>query len=275
MDPRGYSLPIHPGYAAYPRVHSFGPNPKNYYENERVYSLCDLSLSDDQGPEDMPHWTRSSKKHSSSGSRSRGPSGQHREHKKPLATPPKNQNPGIDVALRNLDHEVRASLNMFRAIVQCFDVDIEPLRAWAEDYTLDTVWRNKVKDKVREKRDRERLEGVAGRIIDCRAAAKGAVKNAKALKETWGGDRYKIERQIRTAKKAILYCDGVIDLAERAASERLACKQLVLELEETKCLLDQNKHPWIYGEEGVEKQDEAGYSFDNPPGEPWGNSGDN
>ena len=156
----------------------------------------------------------------------------------------RNQNPGIDVALRSLTHEVNASIKVFQAFVQCFEVDVESLRDWAEDDTLDTVWRNKVKDKCREKRDRERFDGAAGRIVDARAAIKSAVKNAKALKEACH-DRYEIERQIRTAKKSLLYCDGIIDLAERAASERLACKQLVSELEEARCLLDRKKNPWI------------------------------
>jgi hypothetical protein len=247
MDPRGYGLPLHSGYSAYPRVRSLDrePDARTCYKFKREYSVCDLSLSDDQTSEDM-HWTRSpksSKKQGSKGSSGRCSEIKHPGSKKPSPAS-RNQNPGIDVALRNLTHEVNASIKTFQAFVQCFEADVESLRDWAEDDTLDTVWRNKVKDKCREKCDREKFEGAAGRIVDARAAIKGAVKNAKALKESWH-DRYEIERQMRTAKKTLLYCDGIIDLAERAASERLACKQLLAELEEARSLLDPRKHPWI------------------------------
>jgi hypothetical protein len=190
----------------------------------------------------MPYWTGSPKKQAHRGSH-RGSNNNPREHKKPLAMP-RNENPGIDVALRNLHHEVSTTLKTFQAFVQCFECQVEPLQDWAEDYTLDTVWRNKVKDQFREKRDRGKFEGAAARILDSRAAIKNAVRNAKALKEACD-DKYKMEREIRTATKALLYCDGIIDLAERAARERLACKQLVTELEEVRCLLGRKKHPWI------------------------------
>ncbi|KAK4105732.1 hypothetical protein N658DRAFT_131085 [Parathielavia hyrcaniae] len=244
MDLRGYGLPIHSGYAAHPEVQ---PSPRDQYSCERVYSLCDLSLSDGEDPRDMPPWTSSAKK-------GRRPETKLHDLKKPSQTLSRNQNPGIDIALRNLNHEVGASLKTFRAFVQCFEAEIEPLRGWAEAYTLDTVWRNKVKDKCRRhKRDKERFEDVTGRIGDCRVALKGAVKNAKILKELWD-DKYKIEDQIRAAKKALLYADSIIDLAERASSERVACKQLVFELEEARCLLDGEKHPWIHGDDVSERQ---------------------
>ncbi|KAK3329447.1 hypothetical protein B0H66DRAFT_526835 [Apodospora peruviana] len=46
--------------------------------------------------------------------------------------------------------------------------------------------------------------------------------------------RYKIEQQIRAAKKALVYCDAMVDLAERATAERAAGEQLVDELREVK-----------------------------------------
>lgn len=252
MDLRYYGLPIRSDYRAYPRARSVGASPEitNRYGYERSYSICDLSLSDDQGSEDMPYWTRSSKLSKSSkrqqGPRhnsSRGPQTKHQEVKKSIAAPA-SQNPGIDIALRNLYHEISNSLKTFQALVQCFELEIEPLRNWADGHTLDTVWRNKVKTACREKLNRERIQAVAGRIIDTRATLKSAVKSANALKEAWN-DGHEIESQIRTAKKGILYCDGIIDLAERAASERLACRQLVSELKEARSLLDRKKHPWI------------------------------
>ncbi|KAK3310212.1 uncharacterized protein B0T15DRAFT_517756 [Chaetomium strumarium] len=243
MDLRGYSLPIHTPYYPHLRGRSGETKPdlRDPYMYEPDHSVGNLSLSEDQ-PEDMPYWTGSPKRHAHRGS-PRGSDHNPRERKKPLGMPRK-ENPGIDVALRNLHHEVSTSLKMFQAFVQCFESQVKPLQDWAEDYTLDTVWRNKVKDQFRGKRDRGKFEGAAARFLDNRTTIKNAVRNAKSLNEACD-DKYKIEREIRTAKKALLYCDGIIDLAERSPSERLACKQLVTELEEVKCLLERRKHPWI------------------------------
>ncbi|KAH6650907.1 hypothetical protein F5144DRAFT_598324 [Chaetomium tenue] len=165
---------------------------------------------------------------------------------------PKAHNSTIEIALRSLRHELNASLKVFQALVQCFEADIEPIQSWAEDFTLDTVWKNKVKKFFREQQDKRGCERMTARISYSRAAVKDAIKNAKALKEASGG-KHNLERQILTAKKAVAFCDGIVGLAERAASERLACKQLVVELEEARSLLDRKKHPWIYGEEQVEQ----------------------
>ncbi len=258
MDLRGYGLPIHSSYSPYPRARGthLDHHPRDSGEDDR-YSIYNLSLSDDHDhdhdPEEeeaMPAWKGSpSKKH---GSRrdpgGGGGGGKNRELQTPLlaTAAPRNRNPGIDTALRNLDHEVGGSLKTFQALVEYFEAQVEPLQGWAEGYTLDTVWRNMVLDKARRRGDRERFEGLAARLLGTRAAAKEAVKNAKAIKETCDDKhKYRMERQIRTAKKAVIYLDGIIDLVERAASERLACKQLVFELEEARCLLDREKHPWI------------------------------
>ncbi len=253
MDLHGDDLPIHPDYSAYTRVHGgIQLGRRDSYENDgRDYSICNLSLSDYQDPEEamVPLWSGLSKK--PRGYRTRNPGSNHHESKKSSATLPMHYNPGIDTALRNLDYEVSSSLKMFQALVQCFEVQIEPLRGWAEGYTLDTVWRNMVIAKGRRQRDREKFDGVTARLLGTRATVKEAVKNAKALKETCH-DKYKMECQIRTAKKAILYANGIINLVERAASERLACKQLVFELEEASCLLDRKKHPWICKSAAVE-----------------------
>lgn len=230
------------GYFAYPRQHGGTEHhSRKPRESEREDSIRNLSLSDDgQDLARMAHWNGSPKTQIPKTSRK----GKHHERKKPLTTTPRNQNPHIDIALRNLSHEISTSPRVFQALVQCFEAEVEPLRDWAEDYTLDTVWRNKVTDRIRRPCNRDRFESVAAPILGIRATLKEAVNKARTAKETWD-DKFKIERQIRTAKKAILYSGGIIDLAERAAIERLTCKQLVFELEEARCLLDREKHPWI------------------------------
>ncbi|KAL2136638.1 hypothetical protein VTI74DRAFT_2667 [Chaetomium olivicolor] len=243
MDLRGYGLPT--GYPPYrqDRPGFTELDSRLRYKYDRDPFLCNISLSDDTA-DSMPRWSTSTKKDSPRG-KSNGSGLDDKRHvlKKSLATP-RNQNPGIDVALRNLNHEVTTALRMYQAFLQSFETQVQSLQSWAEDYTLDTIWRNMVRDRVRDKRHKEKFESVAGRLLASRASVKNATRTAKDIKEAWD-DLYAIERQIRTAKKAALFCDGIINLAERAASERLACKQLVAELEEARCLLERRKHPWI------------------------------
>lgn len=240
MDLRGYGLPFRLPSLRGPSS-GVGSDLSDPHEYQGDYAFGDLSLSDDLHSGDMPHRRASIKNQAPKGS-SRSRDSKHRSTKQLAAQ--RNHNHGIDVALRNLDHEVNTSLRMFQAFIQDFEDQIEPLQEWADEFTLDTVWRNKVKTKLRENRDRERLEGVPERVLACRVSLKEAIVEAKTVKAAWE-DRYKIESQIRTAKKAVLYCDGIIDLAEMAASERQACKQLVLELDEARGLLDRKRHPWI------------------------------
>ncbi|KAL2180245.1 uncharacterized protein P884DRAFT_255263 [Thermothelomyces heterothallicus CBS 202.75] len=234
MNARGYGLPTYPGCST-----CLPTGSRNYHDKARKLSLCDLSLSDDNPSEHMPCWVKD-RKPNLRVSGIHDPANKQRD----LKAPPAPQCLGIDATLRNLHHEVSSSLKMLQALVQCFEADVEALRPWAEESTLDTVWRNKVKKVFRGKRDKARFEGVAARVSASRAAIKGAVRTVKTLKAAWE-DRHTVEGQIRTAKKAIVFCDGIVDLAERAASERAACRQLVTELEETICLLDRRKHPWI------------------------------
>lgn len=239
MDSRDYHQP-YSAHPAHPRVRAIRSQP--YYDNERELSLDSLSLSDDECTEDMFLWTKSSRNQGSRDSHRRGQKGEYQGTNRTFVVP-RSQGPAIDTALRSLRHELSASLKIFQPLVQCFEADIEPLRDWAEELTLDTVWKNKAKKFFREKRDRRRYEGMATRISRSRATVKDAIKDAKVFKETW--DKHNLERQILTAKKAIVFCDGIVGLAERAASDRRACKQLVVELEEARSLLDRKKHPWI------------------------------
>ncbi|KAK3393768.1 hypothetical protein B0H63DRAFT_27607 [Podospora didyma] len=231
MDLRGYGLPIHPGYAPYPR--------------ER-YRSEELDVWNPYKPPFPPPEYRDMSPSTSRGpSPSSSSSTDDRSVKAKLAQfSPKPQNPGIDLALRNLSQEVVSSLKMYQSLVLGFDAQTELISDWADGSTLDTVWRNKIKDKFRDKRERERFEGVAGRIANCKKYLKESIRSGLSIKAT-SDTQYKVEQQIRTAKKALIYCECIIDLSQRAANERRACRDLVRELEELKDLLNQRKNSWI------------------------------
>ncbi|KAK1755005.1 hypothetical protein QBC47DRAFT_413917 [Echria macrotheca] len=169
-------------------------------------------------------------------------------------------NPGIDVALRNLNDEVSSTRRLYKAVVDEFELQISELVDWADGDTLEEVWKNKFKHKSRDRREGEKLGGVCDRLCNCRASIQDAIAKAQNVKALWK-DKHELEAQIRTAKKAVVYCDGLIDLATKSAIERKASRQLIQELAETNDLLQRKKYPWIYGYvDATEKLDDAGGS---------------
>ncbi|KAK3341371.1 hypothetical protein B0T25DRAFT_573762 [Lasiosphaeria hispida] len=258
MNFRGYGLPIHAGYAPY---HPHPRRPQDRRSDPEYlgsYPLGTLSiieeLSSGSNTSRYAGWARDA----SPGAMTTGESDNKlAKAKQNHSSDQKNFKPGIDVALRNLDQEVAASLKIFQGFVQGFEDQVQPLKSWTEDYTLDAIWKDKVKDKFREQREKERVVGVAERLSFCRDAVKDAVAKAKRFTPA-RSDKYSIERQIRTAKKALVYCDALVDLAKRAVEERVASRQLVDELGETKDLLHPKRHPWIYGNEDAEKHSDGG-----------------
>ncbi|KAK0618011.1 hypothetical protein B0T17DRAFT_495927 [Bombardia bombarda] len=157
----------------------------------------------------------------------------------------KYQYPGIDIALRNLNQELSSSLVLYQALMKDFKGQTELLKDWADDATLDIVWKNKIKDKFSGRRERERIEGLPDRISNCKVPIKDAIIRAQLVKPTSDDLKYIIDLQVRTAKKALIYCGVIIHLAKKAINERVSCRALVKELEEAKELLGPKKHPWI------------------------------
>ncbi|KAK3382942.1 hypothetical protein B0T24DRAFT_498790, partial [Lasiosphaeria ovina] len=170
---------------------------------------------------------------------------------------------GIDVALRNLSQELASSLRMYQGFVQGFRAQTELLRAWADETTLDIIWQNKIQQQQQQherrsgngdedqqqQHQRERFEGVVARVETCRACVEEAVHRGKSavMASSIGGSRNRqtVMAQVRAGRKALVYCEGIVELASKAANEWLACKYLVGEMEEARALLDRKKHPWI------------------------------
>ncbi|KAK4451767.1 hypothetical protein QBC34DRAFT_400720 [Podospora aff. communis PSN243] len=183
-------------------------------------------------------------------SSSRSPSGGHasprlsRRQRSSDRSEVRSHNPGIDIALRDLRKEVSDSIVVYQDLVQGFEEQTQGLKSWAEDSTLDMAWKNKVKDKFRSEREASRFASVMERIGNRQEAVKAAINRAQRGTPTWD-TKHEVELQIRTAKKAAVYCDGILDLARRAADERRACHYLVQELKDVKSLLGRKRHAWI------------------------------
>ncbi|KAK5663512.1 hypothetical protein OQA88_3942 [Cercophora sp. LCS_1] len=170
--------------------------------------------------------------------------------------PSKHRSPGggIDIALLALSEEVKSWAKFYRDFYQEFEHQVSGLKDWAQDSTLDTLWKDRVSAKLRGKAESERLRSMADRVLNCRETVKEAIENKGGGRRSTQEAKYKIEHQVHTAKKALVYCEVLGELIDRAPEERAVCKHLVTELEEARSLLNRKRHPWIYGRSGHEKQ---------------------
>lgn len=226
---RGWQAEGHPSsYAEAP--------PQTTTRHSSIRNPIILGAMSEEPETDKPESPRRSTSSGSDGTKSRGRKAKH--------TGQRNPNPGIDVALRNLRDEVVGAGKLYQNFVGEFDTQVSAIADWADNYTIDTVWRNKVKAKVRNQEEGERLGGVLERLSSRRKSIVDALANAESVTPAWK-DKHKLELQIRTAKKALVYSDGLIELARKALEERVSSRQLIQELNEASSLLEQKRHPWI------------------------------
>lgn len=218
------------------------PSPESRPNRDWTYYSPDTGYSRPSDVLFTPPIKRKSRPHAASSSGDVPPNSSAR-HRSGEHLEPRNQNPGIDIALRDLRHEASKSVNVYEDLVCGFEEQTEALKDWAEESTLDMAWKNKV-DKLRSENEASQFAGVIERIASRQESVKSAMERAKQFISSWD-ERHEIELQIRTAKKAVLYCDGMVDLAKRAAEDRRACGYLVQELKDVKNLLTRKRHPWI------------------------------
>lgn len=152
---------------------------------------------------------------------------------------------GIDLALLALSEEVRCSARFYRDFYQDFEQQTAGLKEWVEDSTLDILWKDRVKYKFHARGESERLRSMVDRVRRCQEAVKDAIESTGGGRSSATDAKYQMEHQVHTAKKALVYCEVLAELIERAAEERIACKYLVSELEEARNLLNRKRHPWI------------------------------
>jgi len=219
-------------------------HPSDYYEAPPQTTIYRSSIGNPTFTKAMPEESETDKPQSpnrSTGSCSDGTKSRGRKTKR---TGQRNPNPGIDVALRNLHEEVAGASQLYQDFVGEFDRQISAIADWADNFTIDTVWRNKVKTKVRNHEEGDKLGGVVERLSSRRKSIADALANAESVTPAWK-DKHKLELQIRTAKKALVYSDVLLELAQKALDERVSSRQLIQELDETSSLLKQKRHPWI------------------------------
>lgn len=146
--------------------------------------------------------------------------------------------PGVDAALEVLRKLILDFIKLYRRLVRRFEDQTQTVAGWAEDATLDALWADMAKSFFCERSmGEEGFRDGAVMISSCQQALQNAIARAQDTSKCNGTD-YRMECQIRMAKKCIVCCDGIVELARRAERERIACQHLIRELKDARDLLN-------------------------------------
>ena len=149
---------------------------------------------------------------------------------------PPSTSTGLTTALEVLLNLTLDFLKLYRRLVRRFEDQTQTLASWAGAATLDVLWADMVKSFCERSMGEAAFCDGAIMIACCQKALMNAVAKARDSSAGTAND-YKMECQLRVAKKCIVYCEGIVELAKRAERERVACQQLVLELKDVRDLL--------------------------------------
>lgn len=98
-------------------------------------------------------------------------------------------NPGVDIALRRLRHQVESSLMTYDSLLRNFLVETSMLRASGavDQTTLDRIWWDKITAKIRGSRNpegkRKKIEYVSLHLSECRRLLWEAIERARSSVE--------------------------------------------------------------------------------------------
>ncbi|KAK0751510.1 hypothetical protein B0T18DRAFT_69955 [Schizothecium vesticola] len=161
--------------------------------------------------------------------------------KSTASTEPASTVPGVSAALEVLRKLILDFIKLYRRLVRRFEDQTQTLAGWAEDATLDTLWADMVKSYFCERgMGQEGFKDGAIMISSCQQTLQNAIAKAQDNSKR-NGDDYRVECEVRVAKKCLVCCDGIVELAKRAERERIACQHLIHELKDARDLL----HKWM------------------------------
>ena len=157
------------------------------------------------------------------------------------STEPASTVPGVSAALEVLRKLILDFIKLYRRLVRRFEDQTQTLAGWAEDATLDALWADMVKSYFCERgMGQEGFKDGAIMISSCQQTLQNAIAKAQDNSKR-NGDDYRMECEVRVAKKCLVCCDGIVELAKRAERERIACQHLIHELKDARDLF----HKWM------------------------------
>jgi hypothetical protein len=149
--------------------------------------------------------------------------------------------PGVSAALEVLRKLLLDFIKLYRRLVRRFEDQTQTLAGWAEDATMDALWADMVKSYFCERgMGQEGFKDGAIMISSCQQTLQNAIAKAQDNSKS-NGDDYRMECEVRVAKKCLVCCDGIVELAKRAEQEQIACQHLIHELKDARDLL----HKWM------------------------------
>lgn len=153
----------------------------------------------------------------------------------------------VELALHGLHKALCSALVLFQSYSVSFDGRVQQLAGWADDSSLDLLWRNMVADMFRKKGEMEKFNDAGEKISASLEAVRQAAKGEHATKTY--KQHHSLERRLRAAHKAVAHCEAIVKLAERVENERMAGKFVIEEIMDAVAMLDPKTHPQLYGDE--------------------------
>lgn len=162
----------------------------------------------------------------------------------------------VEEALKRLYRDLSACKILCAEYQRTFDEHAGQLRSRVKSGTLDKVWCDMVAHHDLES-FKDATNRARSRTRDLKAVLGTGQPNSPDDDKNNGVERHAegLERRLRTATKALLDCDQLMGLFDRARMERKACNLLVEELEQVTGALDPSRHPNLYHDGEEDKAD--------------------
>lgn len=142
----------------------------------------------------------------------------------------------LDFALQQLHHQLTEAHKLYNGYVEQHNADISNAKSYADQSSLNRLWCDLVESKFKDPKQRHKFDSMAGKIAQGIQHAMEAV--ACGFRAETEEVQYNFERRARLVRKLGLSCDEIIRLAKKSARHRLACKDMVEEIELAKAMLD-------------------------------------
>lgn len=145
----------------------------------------------------------------------------------------KGRSSGIsfDFALQQLHHQLAEAEKIFKDCLEQHDQDTGGAKKYADESTLNWLWRDLLNDKFKDKNVKQHFDGLASEI----RRTMGVVRDAQPVcrrKIAAGKEADGSERDARAVRKLQLACNEVTELIPKSTRQAGTCRELLSEIAE-------------------------------------------
>ena len=138
-------------------------------------------------------------------------------------------------ALRELHNQLSIARAIFNGLHATWDQETANIR-YAKRESLRRLWQDRVQKKTEDAAERKRMREIGDKISRCIQQARNAVESDNFLDIPAGP--YIADRRKRVVRKIGVSCDAIVELADKALLDPVACQMLLKELEEVMAAVD-------------------------------------